>query len=291
MSVNPNSPVIANAEDESEADGKNSIDPQGSSKNSSQSDIEAGSVATGAANQDVQQTQSVGNPGDTNAVAQPPRSDIAHPQSTGLAPSGDVPVPGNGDSSATGDKSAAADPPQDVPGSANSMIEASKRLAQNPETWRTSRALVLALVILAMTTLPALYISFIAIRFVVALNSFQSPGSITNFIFAYAVIKSDLFNLFTVAALPTLTAYFGSSDSKYREGFLPWLLFTYFVLLFVSTFVPEVVADPSYTHHAAWTTKVEAIAAKTADIKSYLTNVRNSAIGGIAVLTGIKLAG
>ncbi|MGO8501568.1 hypothetical protein AB9F35_08725 [Rhizobium leguminosarum] len=277
MSVSPNSPVITNAEDESEPDGKNSIDPQGSSKNSSQNDIEAGSVATGAANQDVQQTQSVENPGDTNAVAQPP--------------SGELSVPGNGDSSATGDKSAAVDPPQNVPGSANSMIEASKRLAQNPETWRTSRALVLALVILAMTTLPALYISFIAIRFVVALNSFQSPGSITNFIFAYAVIKSDLFNLFTVAALPTLTAYFGSSDSKYREGFLPWLLFTYFVLLFVSTFVPEVVADPSYTHHAAWTTKVEAIAAKTADIESYLTNVRNSAIGGIAVLTGIKLAG
>lgn len=175
-------------------------------------------------------------------------------------------------------------------GGAAAILEASKKVAQNAETWRTSRALVLALVILAMTTVPALYISLLASKFVVGTESLDSPSRFTVFIFAYAVIKSDLFNLFTVAALPTLTAYFGSSDSKYREGFLPWLLFTYFIVLFVATFVPEVVGNSSYSGSQLWTSKIEAMGTKVADINIYLTNVRNGAIAGIAVLTGIKLA-
>lgn len=190
-----------------------------------------------------------------------------------------------------GDSALHDPPPQPVKtGSAAAILEASKKVVQNAEAWRTSRALVLAIVILAMTTVPALYISLLATKFVVGMAPLESPSRFTVFAFAYAVIKSDLFSLFTVAALPTLTAYFGSSDSKYREGFLPWLLFTYFVLLFVSTFVPEVVANASYAASKLWVSKVEAMGPKVDDINSYLTNVRNSAIAGIAVLTGIKLA-
>ena len=187
-----------------------------------------------------------------------------------------------------------AEPDSGTTGSkAAAILLAAKRVAQNKDAQQTSQSVVLATVILLMTTLPALYIFWVAVQYIGGYGQMHTPGPLTKFIFAYATIKSELFNLFTVAALPTLTAYFGATDSKYREGFLPWVLFTYFLAVFVSTFVPQVVADASYIGTDGpgdWAIKVKAMGADPTAVAAYLTTVRNGAMAGIAVLTGIKLA-
>lgn len=176
------------------------------------------------------------------------------------------------------------------PMSAAAVLAATKAAVQNTQLTENYRSIVLASVILLMTTLPALYIAWTSVQFIGGGGELFSPGSMTKFVFAYATIKSELFNLFTVAALPTLTAYFGAAGGKYRDGFLPWLLFTYFLILFVSTFVPQVVAASTFPSSPDWAAKLKAIAADPQSITDYLTTVRNGAMAGIAVLTGIKLA-
>lgn len=153
------------------------------------------------------------------------------------------------------------------------------------------KALIVACVILMMTTLPALYISVAALDFIAGGDMLESPGPMAKFFFTFALIKSDLFNLFNIIALPTLTAYFAAGSGSARNSGAAWALFTYLLLVFVVSYLPDVAAAAdSDASSSQWHQKLSAINAQAIAIGDYVARVRNGALAAIAVMAGIKLA-
>ncbi|MER9203429.1 hypothetical protein NKH74_30380 [Mesorhizobium sp. M0933] len=217
------------------------------------------------------------------------------------------PAPANDSGSADQDPAPAKDPgPVDqdpAPANEPDPIEPDPAPSNKPVndrmTWITEntpaiRALGLAFVILALTTFPALYISYAAFDFVTQGTMITSPSATPTLIFKFALIKSDLFNLFNIIALPTLTAFFGASVGKYDRGNVSWILFFYLLVLFAVTYLPELISSPiagtGTSSRVSWSNTLTTLNIDPNLVSEYLVRVRNGALAAIAVMAGIKLA-
>jgi hypothetical protein len=148
------------------------------------------------------------------------------------------------------------------------------------------KELVLAIVILLLTTFPGLYISWLSLKFIVTgHSSLAAPGPIIKAVFTFSTIKSDIFNLFNLIALPSLTAYYASSGEKDKENISSWIIFLYLILVFVLSYMPEILSENS-----EWKKSLSGISIDTGGVTKYIETVRNSALAAMSVMAGIKLA-